>query len=59
MCRHAILARYQAAFTTVSVVRFTDDELLAASAPGRRTLRGRAALADLFARILDALDLRF
>ncbi len=56
--RHSILVRYQSAFTPVSLVEFADEELAVAAAPGRRTLRGRPALADLFARILDTLDLR-
>lgn len=55
--RHAILSRYQSAFTPVSVVEFTPAEIDEASRPGRHTLKGRVLLADIFARILDHLDL--
>ena len=54
--RHRILARYQDALTPVSLVQFTDDEIAAATVPGRKALRGRPALADLFIRILAAID---
>lgn len=55
--RQEILRRYRENFTLVDDVRFTDDDLAMASSPGRRTLKGRAALADHYARILDAIDL--
>ncbi len=55
--RQSILHRYRSSFSMVSEVTFTEDELQQASFPGRRTLKGRAALADQYARILDAIDL--
>ncbi len=58
MRRYNIFQRYQSAFTPVSIVSFSDSELDEASAAGHRTLKGRAALADLFARILDVIDIR-
>lgn len=55
--RCAILARYQDALTPVSIVTFTDDEIAEASdTDRRRSFKGRVALADLFARLLDHLD---
>ncbi|MBR6844958.1 MAG: hypothetical protein IKM79_07690 [Bacteroidales bacterium] len=55
--RQEILHRFHESFTIVNEVRFTEKELALASSPGRRVLKGRAALADLYARILDAIDL--
>ncbi len=57
--RHRMLSRYHAAFTPVSTLDITDDELADAASAGRRTLKGRAALADLLNRILAAIDIRF
>lgn len=55
--RQQILHRYRQGFTVVNEISFTAEELEQASFPGRRTLKGRAALADQYARILDAIDL--
>ena len=55
--RYRILQRYHESFTPVSIVTFTGGELDIASHPGRRQLKGRPGLADLFARILDFIDL--
>jgi len=54
--RYNIWQRYNQAFTVLSVIEFTDEELDAASSR-RRILKGRAALADLYARILDSIDI--
>lgn len=55
--RQQILRRYRQGFTVVNEISFTAEELEQASFPGRRTLKGRSALADHYARILDAIDL--
>lgn len=52
-----ILSRFRQGFTMVNDIRFSDEDLELASSPGRRKLKGRAALADQYARILDAIDL--
>lgn len=61
--RYAILLRYQRQLTPVSIVDFTGDEMEAATQKNlpprnQKTLRARAARVDLFARILDCIDLR-
>lgn len=60
--RHAILTRYQQALTVVSIVDFSDDVIEAASQKklppkSQKVLHAHAAMADLFARILDFIDL--
>lgn len=60
--RYNILTRYQQALTAVSIVDFTGDELEAASRKNlppksQKLLRSRAVMVDLFARILDFIDL--
>ncbi len=54
--RYNIWQRYNQSFTVISVIEFTQEELDTASSR-RRILKGRAALADLYARILDSIDI--
>jgi hypothetical protein len=58
MERNKILSRYQQSFVSVSIIDFSDNEIESASRPTRRTLKGKAAYADLYARILDYIDLQ-
>lgn len=58
MERYKILSRYQQSFISVSIIDFSDNEIESASRPTRRTLKGKAAYADLYARILDYIDLQ-
>ena len=55
--REEILNRYRRSLTMVSEIKFTEEELEQASSSKRRALKGRVALADLYARIMDAIDL--
>ena len=55
--RCQILERYQQAFTPVSIVSFSDGEIQTANTAARRALKGRPGLVDLFARILDFIDI--
>ncbi len=56
VARYKILSVYQQSFIPIAVVDFSDGDIDTAAA-GRRTLRGKAAYADLYARILDYIDL--
>lgn len=55
--RQEILDRYRQNLTLVNMMTFTEEELEQAARPGRRARKGRVALADLYARIMDAIDL--
>lgn len=57
MERQQILNRYRRNLTIVNQIIFTKEELEQASSSRRRSLKGRAALADQYACILDAIDL--
>ena len=57
--RRAIINRYQQMLTPVNIIRFSDSDTAAAASRRRKSLKGPAALADLFARILDYVDCAF
>ncbi len=57
VARYKILSAYQQSFIPISIVDFSDGDIQSAST-GRRTLKGKAAYADLYARILDYIDLQ-
>ena len=54
--RYNVLMRYCNAFTLVNIVKFSKEEIEMASSR-RRTHKGRVALADFYARLLDSIDI--
>lgn len=56
VARNEIMQRYRQGFTVVSVVALSDEDISRSERASRRPLKGRPMLADLYSRILDAID---